>query len=152
MTAHDTQSFFTPEPFFCVKSTMLARSYNLAQVLLKRSQSDHVFIPIRNLQYLVIIETDAFWFVDSMAYATRGDVGGRLVTISWHPKITAGDREDLSQPVDNRVFFYQQDMRNIQTRLCGELFQAMQQVDQRYRDQHIPAGGARILPLKPPVK
>lgn len=152
MTAHDTQSFFTPEPFFCIKSNILARSYNLAQVLLKRSQREHVFIPIRSLQYLAVIEQDVIWFVDSLAYATRGNEGGRLVTVSWHPQITAGDREDLSQPVDNRIIFYQQDMSEVQSRLCGELFQAMQLVDQRYRDQHIPAGGARILPLKLPEK
>ncbi len=117
MTAHDTQSFFTPEPFFCVKSTILARSYNLAQVLLKRSQSDHVFIPIRSLQYLAIIEMNAIWFVDSLAYATRGEEGGRLVTISWHPVITDGQRDGLIQPLENRVIFYQQDRKEIQSRL-----------------------------------
>ncbi len=151
MTAHDTQSFFTPEPFLCLKTTLLARSYNLTQVLLKRSQSDHVFIPIRNLQYLAIIERDVIWFVDSQAYATRGDEGGRLVTISWQPVIPDGQREGLTQPLDNRVIFYQQDMSEIQSRLCGEFFQAMQLLDQRYRDKHIPASGARILPLSLPI-
>ena len=149
MTAHDTQSFFTPDEFSCQSSHILANTYNLAHTLLNRSQSDHLFIPIRSLQYIAIIENDAFWFVDSLAYAVRGEVGGRLIRISWHPLVKANQRDDLTQHVDSKVVFYGNDMQEIQTRLINEFYQAMLLIDQRHRESLITNYKVNILPLKP---
>lgn len=148
MTAHDTQSFFTPDEYFCQNSQILSKSYNLAHTLLNRSQSDHLFIPIRSLQYLAIIEKNTFWFVDSLAYAIRGNEGGRLIRISWHPVIDSNQRDDLTQPVNSRVVFYGDDMREIQTRLNSEFYQAMLLIDQRHRDSLTNTSKVSILPLK----
>ena len=148
MTAHDTQSFFTPDEFFCQKSRLLSKIYNLAHILLNRSQSNHLFIPIRSLQYLAIIEKNAFWFVDSLAYAVRGDEGGRLIRVSWHPLINANQRDALTQHMDCRVIFYGEDMSDIQNRLNSEFYQAMLQIDQRHRDSLITNDKVNILPLK----
>jgi len=152
MTVHDTQSFFTPDEFFCQKTRLLSQTYNLAHVLLNRSQSDHLFVPIRSLQYLAIIEKNAFWFVDSLAYAVRGDEGGRLIRISWHPLINANEREGLTQDMDCRVIFYGEDMSEIQTRLNSEFYQSMLQIDQRHRDSLNAVCKASILPLRPASK
>lgn len=150
MTAHDTQSFFTPDEFSKQTSRLLSTTYNLAHVLLNRSQSDHVFIPIRSLQYLAVIEKNAFWFVDSLAYAVRGDEGGRLIRISWHPLMEASERNALTEHMDCRVVFYGGDMREIQTRLNREFYQSMLQLDQRHRDSikaHTNNSTVKILPL-----
>lgn len=149
MTAHDTQSFFTPDEFSCQQTRLLSQTYNLAHVLLNRSQSDHLFVPIRSLQYLAIIEKNAFWFVDSLAYAVRGDEGGRLIRVSWHPLISANERDSLIQHMDCRVVFYGEDMSEIQNRLSSEFYQSMLLVDQRHRDSLITASNVSILPLKP---
>lgn len=149
MTAHDTQSFFTPDEFSSQESRIASATYNLAHVLFNRSHSSHLFIPIRSLQYLAIIEKDAFWFVDSMAYAVREDEGGRLIKISWHPLITANKREGLTQHMDCRVVFYGEDMSETQTRLNSEFYQAMLQIDQRHRDSLSSNCEVKILPLKP---
>ena len=148
MTAHDTQSFFTPDEFFYQQTRLLSNTYNLAHTLLKRSQSDHLFIPIRSLQYLAIIEKNSFWFVDSLAYATRGNEGGRLIRISWHPLICANQRDSLIQHMDCRIIFYGEDMSNIQNRLNNEFYQAMLQIDQRHRDSLLANYKVNILPLK----
>jgi hypothetical protein len=147
MTAHDTQSFFTPDEFFCQETKVLSQTYNLAHVLLNRSQSSHLFIPIRSLQYLAIIEKNAFWFVDSLAYAVRGDEGGRLIRISWHPLINANQREGLNQNMHCRVIFYGEDMSEIQNRLNSEFYQSMRQIDQRHRDSVNTDCKVSILPL-----
>jgi len=149
MTAHDTQSFFTPDEFFCRKTRLLSRTYNLAHVLLNRNQTDHLFVPIRSLQYLAIIEKNAFWFVDSLAYAVRNDDGGRLIRVSWHPLINPNQREGLTQDVDCRIIFYGEDMSDIQTRLSSEFYQSMLQIDQRHRDSLNAACKVKILPLRP---
>lgn len=152
MNAPGTPSFFTPEQFLCRQERLLAQVYNLAHVLLKRTPSDYLFVPIRRLQYLAIVEQTAFRFVDSLAYATRGNEGGRLITISWHPLLTAQQRDGLNQHVDCRVIFYGKDMSEVQQRLSGEFYQAMQLLDRRYRDSNIPPEGAVILPLHLPTK
>lgn len=148
MTAHDTQSFFTPDEFLYQQTRLNSNTYNLAHTLLKRSQSEHVFIPIRSLQYLAIIEMNAFWFVDSLAYATRGDEGGRLIRVSWQPLIKASQRKSLTEALDCRVTFYGGDMQQIQNRLNGEFYQAMLQIDQRQKDSMHTHSKISILPLK----
>ena len=149
MTAHDSQSFFTPDEFFCQKYRLLSKTYNLAHILLNRSQSSHLFIPIRSLQYLAIIEQNIFWFVDSLAYAVRGDEGGRLIRVSWQPLINVNQRESLNQNMDCQVIFYGDDMSDIQNRLNSEFYKAMLQIDQRHRDSLITDSKISILPLKP---
>ena len=126
----------------------MSQTYNLAHVLLNRSQSSHLFIPVRSLQYLAIIEKNAFWFVDSLAYAVRGDEGGRLIRVSWHPLVSANEREGLTQNMDCRVIFYGEDMSEIQKRLNSEFYQSMLQVDQRHRDSLNTDCKVSILPLK----
>ena len=149
MTAHDTQTFFTPDEFSCHETLLLSEAYNLAHVLLNRSNSSHLFVPVRSLQYLAIIEKNAFWFVDSLAYAVRGDEGGRLIKISWHPLLCAGDRVDLTQHMACKVVFYGEDMSEIQSRLISEFYKSMQLLDQRYRDSLDRDCTVCILPLKP---
>jgi hypothetical protein len=102
----------------------------------------------RSLQYLAIIEKNAFWFVDSLAYAVRGDEGGRLIRVSWHPVINANQREGLTQHMDCRVIFYGKDMSEIQTRLNSEFYQSMLQIDQRHRDSLNTNCKVSILTLK----
>ena len=148
MSAHDTQSFFIPDEFFCQQTRLLSQTYNLAHVLLNRSRSDHLFLPIRSLQYLAIIEKNAFWFVDSLAYAVRGNEGGRLIRVSWHPLINAGQREGLTQHMDCRVIFYGEDMSEIQNRLNTEFYQSMLQIDQRHRETLSTDCKVSILPLR----
>lgn len=148
MTVHDTQSFFTPDEFSRHESRLLSQTYNLAHVLLNRSESNHLFIPIRSLQYLAIIEKNAFWFVDSMAYAVRGDEGGRLIRVSWHPLISAHEREGLTQNMDCQVIFYGEDMSEIQKRLNSEFYQSMLLIDQRHRDSLSTDCNVSILPLR----
>ena len=126
----------------------MSKTYNLAHILLNRSQSTHLFIPIRSLQYLAIIEQNTFWFVDSLAYAVRGDEGGRLIRVSWKPLIDASQRDALNQNMDCRVVFYGNDMSEIQNRLNSEFYQAMLQIDQRHRDSLITNSKISILPLK----
>ncbi|HBE90989.1 MAG TPA: hypothetical protein DDW55_00140 [Gammaproteobacteria bacterium] len=148
MTAHDTQSFFTPDEFFCQETRLLSQTYNLAHILLIRSQSSHLFVPIRSLQYLAIIEKNAFWFVDSLAYTVRGDEGGRLIRISWHPLKSSNERDDLTQNMDCRVIFYGKDMSEIQKRLNNEFYHSMLQIDQRHRDSLTTNCNVSILPLR----
>lgn len=149
MAAHDSQTFFTPDKFFCMQSRLSSKTYNLAYTLLHRSQQSHIFIAIRSLQYLAIIEKNAFWFVDSLAYAVKGNEGGRLIRVSWHPILPSSQRTSLNENMDCRVYFYAEDMMPIQNRLNHELYQSMMLLDQKYRDALDHQTEINILPLNP---
>jgi hypothetical protein len=148
MQPHSKQTFFLPDRYSSQQSTLRSDTYNLAHTLLNRTASGHVFVPIRSLQYLAVIDGNDIYFVDSLAYAVNDNEGGRMITISWHPSVTI-ERESLKQNIAMSIIFYAHDMTNIQSRLYHEFHQAMKQLDQRYRDQKIPAEGARIIALKP---
>ena len=148
MAAHDTQTFFKPDEFSCQDSIILANCYNLSHVLLKRSQSDHLFIALRSLQYLAIIENDSFWFVDSMEYAVRGDDGGRLIRISWHPTKSAHERKSLTENMDCHVIFYGGDMNVVQSRLMTEFYQELLLLDKHHQEQLKADCTISILPLR----
>jgi hypothetical protein len=147
MHRHSQQTFFVPKLHTQKTSILAADSFNLAHILLNRSESEYLFVPIRSMQYLAVIEPHDFWFVDSQAYAVSDSEGGRMITISWHSHEQL-QRDALDQPVPITIRFYHQDMNQVQLRLSGELLRAMQQLDQRYREQQIPAEGARIIEWK----
>lgn len=146
----NTESFFIPEQVSRQQEKLPSQTYNLAHILLNRSRSDHLFVPIRSMQYLAIIERNAFWFVDSMAYAVQGSEGGRLITVSWHPVLGASDRESLDQHMDAHIIFYRSDMGDIHQRLRGEFLQAMQRMDNRFRDTIGANRNITILPFRSP--
>jgi len=147
MSHHETHSFFIPPAFSTQLSAINSAAYNLAHILLNRTESDYVLVPVRSMQYLAVIDGNDFWFVDSQAYAVNQNEGGRMITVSWHTD-SASERTSLGQNIPLKVIFYARDMQQIQTRLTGEFYQAMQQMDQRYRDQQIPAEGAKIIDWK----
>ena len=146
---HSTASFFTPEAYATHDDLILAKTYNLAHTLLHRSEQNHLFVPILSMQYLAIIEASTFWFVDSMAYAVQDGEGGRIITISWKPQIEAHDREGLDQHMACHVTYYGDDQSEIQNRLRGEFLQAMELIDERYREKLPVDQGVRILPFRP---
>jgi hypothetical protein len=96
MTAHDHQTFFTPEEFCCLQTRLLSQTYNLAHTLLKRSAYSHVFIPIRSLQYLAIIENNTFWFVDSLAYGVILKQARRSVSLTVYSGVQYVSRYSLT--------------------------------------------------------
>jgi hypothetical protein len=141
-----TETFFLPNEVGRKASCVSAEIYNLAHTLLARSEFNCVFVPIRRLQFLGVITDNEIVFVDSQAYAYNQDEGGRIIKIAW--KFTnARDRKSLSEPVDCDVVYYDPDSRDIQLRLVGDFKEALELMNQRYRDEHLPAKGAKILNL-----
>lgn len=140
------QTFFLPRIFKQYPSTIRSDCFNLAHTLLNRAKSPHVFVPIRSMQYLAVIDGNEVWFIDSLAYAVEHNEGGRLITISWRIS-NHTERQSLDQNIPMDIIFYARDQQEIQLRLTGEFYQAMSQMDQRYRDEQIPSEGARIIKL-----
>ncbi len=114
-----------------------AATYNLALTLLARSASGNVFVPIRSMQYLAILDAEEWVFLD----------GARKcwVDIVWrHFRPQA--RVSLDDPVAYEAVFYQADARNLMVRLLAELPRALQDLAKKERVE----GSARVLKFPAP--
>ncbi|BCK86711.1 hypothetical protein MIZ01_0477 [Sideroxyarcus emersonii] len=129
----------------CYRDPELAREsrslpaaiYNLAHTLLARSTGGCVFVPIRAMQYLAILDAEEFVFID----------GARKcwVDIAWrdfHPQ----SRNALDQPVPYQALYYRPDSAQLMSRLQAELPRALHEVAGKERMD----GPARVLKFPAP--
>jgi len=146
MSTKVTETFFLPHEISRESTCIPADLYNITHTILKRSDNDCVFVPIRSLQYLGIITEGEVVFVDSMAYTVQDGHGGRLIKLSWQFHHRSA-RESLGSPVQCDVVRYHEDAAEIELRLVAEFRQALKLMDERYREHVMPQDGARILKL-----
>lgn len=90
------------------KRTLPATTYNLAIKLLARSETKQLFIPIRSMQYMAIVDTEEFVFVDSQRKC--------WIDIAWQ-SFQSHKRESLDQPIEYETVFYREDQTDIMRRL-----------------------------------
>lgn len=107
-------------------------TYNLAHSLLSRSPHGAVFVPIRSMQYLAILDREEFVFVDSQ-YKDQ-------VEIAWQ-NFRPQAREGLDAPVPYEVMVYHADGLKNLGRLVGEFSKALQWLALKER----PEGPAKVL-------
>jgi hypothetical protein len=131
---YDTESFEREQALTRTASALPAATYNLTRILLAASPTRCVFVPIRSMQYLAVVDAEEVIFVDSQHK--------RWVEIAWQgfkPQL----RNALDAPVPYEVLFYTPDGRETQRRLQGDFHAALALLDTRRR----PATTAHILPL-----
>ncbi len=113
------ETFFRPDEIARERTTIPARLFNRCRLLLARCDSDHVFVPVRSMQYQSVIDQQEIIFVDNHAYAVRDGTGGRLIALSWvfgH----AGPRSSLDEPVPMELVMYAEESRSLHRRLMAE--------------------------------
>jgi len=146
MTTIVTETFFLPNEVDRKDWLVPSGIYNLYHSLQVRCKTGHVFVPIRTLQFMAVLDKNEIVFVDSQSYATSKNEGGRLILVAW--KFPAShDRDALTDPMPCEIVFYEKKNSDLQLRLISEFRQAMELLDQRYRDSTLPAKGAKILNL-----
>ncbi len=94
-----------------------AATYNLAQILLSRANAECVFVPVRSIQYLAIIDAEEIVFIDSAQK--------ELVKISWQ-EFRPQERESLDQPVSYEAVYYCEKSASVLDRLQQEFLHALQ--------------------------
>jgi hypothetical protein len=113
-------------------SKLPASCYNLAHTLLVRSVSASVFVPIRSMQYLAILDAEEFVFLDG--------VRKNWIEIAWQ-NFCPQQRSALDEPVSYEAVYYTPEAASIMTRLQREFALALQQIADRGR----PQGEARVI-------
>lgn len=94
-----------------------AITYNLAITLLSRCVTRHLFVPIRSMQYMAIIDHEEFVFID-------GERKCRI-DIAWQ-NFKPQARDALDQPVAYEAVYYSENMSSVMIRLQSEFPAALQ--------------------------
>jgi len=128
------ETFYRPPERQRVARTMPGETYNLARLLLGRASNGCVFVPVRAMQYLAVIDAQEFIFVDRE--------GRRLIEVAWQ-RFSPQARSSLDDPVPYEVVYYSERAGDTMKRLQGAFLQALRELQQR---TPLP-GNARVIPL-----
>lgn len=144
------ETFFRPETIAASELTCIpAPLFNGIQLLLTRSSTGCLFVPIRAMQYQAIADREEIVFVDSHGgYAHQDGEGGRLIRIAWRPMV---GRASLTSPVPCEIIYYFSGQRETQTRLLSAIQPAIEQLLERRRQAEGRVEKPRILPFKRPA-
>lgn len=127
------ETFYRPAELKREPRMLPAETYNLAHLLLSRAPNGCVFVPIRGMQVLAVIDREEFAFVHRE--------GRRLIEIAWR-RFRPGERESLGAPVAYEAVYYADGATATMQRLQGEFLRALRDLQGR-----APApAAARVLP------
>jgi hypothetical protein len=121
----------------CETRHLPAATYNLALTLLARSATGNLFVPIRAMQYLAILDAEEWVFLDGERKC--------WIDIAWQ-RFRPQARASLEEPVEYEAVFYQANARELMSRLLVELPRALQILAKKSRVD----GPARVLKFPAP--
>lgn len=128
------ETFYRPAEMTRAARTLPAETYNLGRLLLARAANGCVFVPIRRMQFLAVLDREEFIFVDRE--------GRRAIEIAWQ-RFRPGERVALDAPVPYEAVYYSAAATGIMQRLQSEFLKALHELEGR---QPVVAG-ARIISL-----
>lgn len=146
MSTVSTEVFFLPDEVRRETVTIPAALFNRCRLLLSRCQYEHIFVPIRSMQYLAVIDAEGIIFVDSQAYAVRGGDGGRMILLAWQFKPESRP-DSLTVPVPIDVVYYHPDAAQVQKRLMGDFVKSLDILEARYQENGCEARAKKVLPF-----
>lgn len=112
-----------------------AATYNLAHTLLARSLSGVVFVPIRSMQFLAILDREEFVFIDGARKS--------LIDIAWQ-NFRPQERTALNEPVAYESVYYHPAAADTMRRLQSEFPRALQALSEKGKAE----GPGKILKLE----
>lgn len=128
------ERFYREQEIARLPAFLPAATYNLAHTLLARA-GPCLFVPIRSLQYMAVLDAEEFIFVDSQNKA--------WVELAWQ-HFRPQTRASLDEPVPFEVVHYLPQAAETMRRLPGEFHQALRLLANRQK----PDGPATILNLQ----
>jgi len=128
------ERFYREQEMARLPAFLPAATYNLAHTLLARA-GQCLFVPIRSLQYMAVLDAEEFIFVDSQNKA--------WIELAWQhfrPQV----RSSLDEPVPFEVVHYLPQAAETMKRLPGEFQKALLLLADRQK----PDAPATILELQ----
>lgn len=117
------ERFYREQEIARLPAFLPAATYNLAHTLLTRA-GQCLFVPIRNLQYMAVLDAEEFIFVDSQNKA--------WVELAWQ-RFRPQARSALDTPVPFEVVHYLPQAADTMKRLPAEFQQALQLLAERQK-------------------
>jgi hypothetical protein len=131
------ERFYREQEIVRVPDFLPAATYNLAHTLLARAGTC-LFVPVRSMQYMAVLDDEEFIFVDSQNRA--------WVELAWQ-HFRPQSRSALDEPVPFEIVHYLPAAGETMKRLPGEFYRALRTLAER----DLPQEDAHILPLvRPP--
>ncbi|MDO8597565.1 MAG: hypothetical protein Q7R45_13190 [Sulfuricaulis sp.] len=128
------ETFYRPPELSREPRTLPAETYNLARVLLKRTATGCLFVPLRSMQFLAVLDTEEFIFVDRE--------GRRMIELAWQ-HFAPQARRALDEPVSYETVYYSSAGAEIMRRAQGEFHKALREAEQKTMLH----GPARVIKL-----
>jgi hypothetical protein len=120
------------------ESRMLAaETYNLAKILYRGSRPDALFVPIRAMLYLAVVDDEEIVFLD-------GAVSHSRIEIAWQ-SFRPQERTGLEGAVPYEVVFYTRESLTTAQRLQREFQLALLHLRKKLEPAHSPAP---VVPLR----
>lgn len=142
-----TETFVRPPEVAREAWSIPARHFNRCRLFLSRSDTGCVFIPIRTMQYMAVVDAEEMVFVDSHGgYVRHGDEAGRPILISWQ-FLPGAARTSLTERVPCQVVYYREGLADVQRRLVSELGPALDRLEKRHRNGTVPPRGGQVIRL-----
>lgn len=116
-------------------SALPAQIYNLGFLLIQRSKSGSVFVPIRPMQYLAVLDNEEYIFIDREH--------PHDVELAWRD-FKPNTRTSLTDPVPFKVVYYLEQGHQTMQRLHSEFALALKQFAEK---QPIYTEPAKVIPL-----
>lgn len=139
-----SETFFRPSEIGRERLAIPAPLYNQCRLMLARCQYEHIFVPVRSMQFQAVIDSEEVIFVDNQAYAVRDGEGGKLIRLSWKFCHQEG-RDSLTEPAPIDLVSYDEETRDLHNRLIGEFKKALDIMEERYKENGCEARVSRVL-------
>jgi len=148
MTDGSIETFFLPREVERHSWSIPASIFNRYRSMLIRNQGRPVFVPIRSIQFLAVLDQREILFVDSQSYAVRGETGGRMILLAWRFE-ELKERDSLDKPMPCEVVSYERVDLDLQRRLIEDFRKALEVLDERQRSAFTGKNGVNVVPMSP---
>ncbi len=115
--------FYRTQELARLQRQLPGATYNLVRRLFRRMAGDGVFVPIRTMQYLAVVDDDEIIFVDG--------AGNRSIELAWQ-NFRPQARGTLTDPVVYEVVYYTSGAAQTMVRLQEEFRRSLVELDRRY--------------------
>ena len=99
-----------------------AEHYRIMRLLYSRAGGRPLFVPMRGMQYLAIVDSEEVVFVDGQ--------GPRVIEVSWQ-EFRASERADLREPFNYTCIYYSEKGVQAMSRLQGEFLKGLELLEAR---------------------
>lgn len=117
-----TETFYRGEELGREARKLPAVQYNLSYLMLTKSKRSCLFVPIRSMQYLAVIDHEEIIFVDA--------INKQVIQFAWK-YFTPQTRESLTDPVPYTLVYYRPGALETMKRLQGEYFKALKLLEEK---------------------